>query len=61
MCVCVCVYKCVLIGLCIQIHTQKEQTWGCQEETGLEEEWLGSVGLTDGNSSFHVQTIICIC
>ena len=30
-----------------QIHTQKEQTWGCQGETGLEEDWLGSVGLTD--------------
>ena len=30
-CMCVCVYKCVLIGLCIQIHTQKEKNpkWLC--------------------------------
>ena len=30
-----------------QIHTQKEQTCGCQGGTGLAEEWIGSVELAD--------------
>ena len=29
------------------IHTQKEQTCGCQGGTGLGEEWIGGVGLAD--------------
>ena len=38
-----------------QTHRHREQTCGCQGGRGVEEGWIGSLGLADANYYIYIQ------